>query len=274
MTHDPQIATGDVDAREAGTAPSGIVGLRNFDAGVVETLGGVVHDVDTGKGPHSNYYLVPSRTFPVEPAPGLPGIPVTFSHPEDVYARYRQPVVVVRRDDISPAMNRWHPGHKSWKAPAQGANPVVVVLDPGTFGEVRLNGFDRYETKDTGVPFDITYAIQIYARHRGKGPLPKKGKPTGFTGAAGSPRNQVNAILDYVLRRYPPFGQVLVEDSLGDIRKYSTFMEAISHLDEVPGVAERVLGFAVTVRVEAELDLSDPEVQRAATGLTLRTEVL
>jgi hypothetical protein len=176
-------------------------------------------------------------------------------------------------------MNRWHPGHKSWKAPAQEANPVTVILNPNTFGEVRLNGFDRYETKDTGVPFDITYSIQIYARHRGKGPLPKKGKPTGFvdaTGApaAGSPRNQVNAVLDYVLRRYAPYCQVLVEDSLGDSRKYSAFMEAVSHLDEVPEVTERVLGFAVTLRVEAELDLSDPVVQRAAMALTLRSEVL
>jgi len=274
MTRDMQIPVSGESSREQGTAPAGIVGLRNFDAGVVETLGAEVHEVDTGKGPHSNYYIAQSDMVPVEPAPGLPGIPVTFSHPEDVYERYRQPVIVVRRDDISPAMNRWHPGHKSWKAPAQGANPVTVVRNPDTFGEMRLEGFDRYETKDTGVPFDITYTISIYARHRGKGPLPKKGVPTGFTNAAGSPRNQVNAVLDYVLRRYPPYCQVLVEDSVGDQRKYSAFMEAVSHLDEVPEITERVLGFAVTLRVEAELDLSDPVVWRAATAATLRSEVL
>jgi len=274
MTHDPQIPLVDADARAAGTAPSGIVGLRNFDAGVVETLGATVHEVETGKGPHSNYYIAPSATFPVEPSPGLPGIPVTFSHPEDVYARYRQPVIVVRRDDISPAMNRWHPGQKSWRAPAQDAEPVAVTFDRFTRAERTVHGYDRYETKDTGVPFDITYSISIYARHRGKGPLPKKGTPTGFTGAAGSPRNQVNSVLDYVLRRYAPYCQVIVEDSLGDRRRYSAFMEAVSNLDEVPEVTERVLGFAVTLRVEAELDLSDPVVSRAATALTLRSEVL
>lgn len=279
MTHDPQIALSDLDARESGEAPSGVVGLRNFDAGVVETLGAEVHEVETGRGPHSNYYITPTKTFPVEPAPGLPGIPVTFSHPEDIYARYRQPVIVVRRDDISPAMNRWHPGHKSWRAPAQEANPVTVTIYPQTFGELVFHGFDKYETKDTGVPFDITYSIQIYARHRGKGPMPKKGRPTGFvdeTGspASGSPRNQVNSVLDYVLRRYAPYCQVFVEDSLGDRRKYSAFMEAVSHLDEVPEVTERVLGFAVTLRVEAELDLSDPVVHRAAQALTLRSKVL
>ena len=273
MTRDQQIPVGSLASRSDGESPSGIVGLRNFDEGVVVGLGAEVHEVDTGKGPHSNYY-VGTSILPVEPAPGLPGVPVTFSHPEDIYARYRQPVIVIRRDDIAPAMNRYHPGHKSYRAPAQTAKPVVVVLNEGTFGEQRLEGFDRYETKDTGVPFDISYSIQIYARHRGKGPLPKKGKPTGFTGAAGSPRNQVNSVLDYVLRRYPPYCQVNVEDSLGDIRKYSAFMEAISHLDEVPEVTERVLGFAVTLRVEAELDLSDPVVQRAATSLTIRSEVL
>lgn len=274
MTHDPQIAVGAAEDRRTGQAPTGVVGLRNFDAGVVETLGAEVHEVETGKGPHSNYYIIPSRTFPVEPAPGLPGIPVTFSHPEDVYARYRQPVIVVRRDDISPAMNRYHPGQQSYRAPAQEANPVVVVLNPGTFGERRIQGYDKYESKPTGVPFDLSYTISIYARHRGKGPLPRKGRPTGFTGAKGSPRNQVNSVLDYILRRYAPYCQVIVEDSIGGQRRYSAFMEAVSHLDEVPEVTERVLGFAVTLRVEAELDLSDPVVERAVTALTLRTEVL
>jgi hypothetical protein len=274
MTHDPQIAVGHLEARAAGTSPTGIVGLRNFDEGVVETLGGEVHDVDTGEGLHSNYYLPPSTVLPVEPAPGLPGIPITFSHPEDVYARYRQPVIVVRRDDISPAMNRWHPGHKSWRAPAQGAKPVTATFDPGTRAERSVNGFDSYETKDTGVPFDFTYTISILARHRGKGPLPRKGVPTGFKGAEGSPRNQVNLLLNHVLRRTAPYCQVFVWDSLGDRRKYSGFMEAISHLDEVPEVTERVLGFAVTLRVEAELDLSDPVEHAAVRALTLRTRVL
>ena len=35
MTHDPQTPTNDFDPREAGAAPAGLVGLRNFDQGVV-----------------------------------------------------------------------------------------------------------------------------------------------------------------------------------------------------------------------------------------------
>jgi hypothetical protein len=272
-TFDPQDAVADQEARADGSAPTGIVGLRNFDEGMVVTLGAEVHDLDTGKGPHSNYFLT-SEILPVEPAPGLPGVPITFSHPEDIWERYRQPVIVIRRDDISPAMNRWHPHTVDYRAPARGATEVTVIFGEGTLTEQRLTGYDRYEEKQQAVPFDITYTISVLDRHRGKGPLPPRNVPTGFTGAEGSPRNQVNRIFDYVLRRYPPYGQIYVTDSLGDRRRYSTFMEAVSHLDEVPEITERVLGFALTVRVEAELDLSDPEVKRAVSSpLTMRTEV-
>ena len=221
---------------------------------------------------HSNYFIAKERIAPVEPAPGLPGIPITFSHPEDIWERYRQPVIVIRRDDIAPAMNRWHPGMVTYRAPALGAKPMTVTLGPTT-GSV--SGFDRYEQKEQAVPFDITYTITILARTRGKGPLPRRGDPAGFKGAAGSPRNQVNRILDYVLRIYAPYTAVLVRDSLDDIRTYSAFMEAISHLDEVPEVTERVLGFALTLRVEAELDLRDPVIQHSVTApLTIGTTVL
>lgn len=274
MTYDPQIPVSDFEKRSKGQAPNGTIGLRNFDEGVVRTLGATIHESNDGKGPLNNYFIE-SGILPVEPAPGLPGVPVTFSHPEDVYERYRQPVIVVRRDDIAPAMQRWHPGMTEWRAPKQGANPVVVTFDEGTFGETSVEGFDEYEHKEMSVPFDITYTLTILARHRGKGRLPPKDDPVGFAGAQGSPRNQVNKILDYVLRRFPPYCQVYVRDSLGDTRRYSAFMEALSHLDEVPEVTERVLGFAVTLRVEAELDLGDPYVERAVlNGLTLRTEVL
>jgi hypothetical protein len=274
MSHDPHTPQKEHLDRTLGTSPAGFVGLRNFDEGVVRTLKAEVHESDTGKGPRSNYFIS-SKLLPVTPPPGLPGVPITFSHPEDVWERYRQPVIVIRRDDISPAMSRWHPGMVTWRAPAVGAQPLEVTLGAGTFTETTLKGFDAYEEKQQAVPFDITYTISILARHRGKGPIPPRNDPTGFTGAAGSPRNQVNKILDYVLRIYAPFSQVLVRDSLDDIRRYSSFMEAISHLDEVPEVTERVLGFALTLRVEAELDLGDPVTRKAVSSpLTIRSEVL
>ena len=271
---DPLIAVSDEETRALGNAPTGEVGLRNFDEAVVRGLGAVIWE-ESGKGPLANYYIPAEKLAPVEPPDGAPGIPVTFSHPEDIWERYRQPVIVVRRDGIDPAMNRWHPGGIQWRAPAQTARPVSVTLNPGTVSETTLEGFDAYEQMPSVVPFDITYTLSALTRHRGKGPRPPRDDPTGFTGSRGSPRNQVNRIFDYILRRYAPYSMVLVTDSVGDERSYSAFMEAISHLDEVPEVTERVLGFALTLRVEAVLDLNDPIVSRAVGApLTLRSEVL
>jgi hypothetical protein len=245
-----------------GQAPNGFVGLRNFDEGIVETLGAKI-DAE-----RRNYFIPTARVAPVQPPPGLPGIPITFSHPEDVFERYRLPVIVVRRDDIAPALSRWHPGHQVWRAPAEGARPFEIKFGDPKFPQT-LTGFESYEAKPMAVPFDITYSLSILARHRGFGPADRRGRrnPSG----AGSPRTQVNQILDYVLRIYQPFSRVVVKDSLGDLRTYEAFMEAISHLDEVSEITDRVLGFALTLRVEAELDLNDPETSKAVLGpLTVR----
>jgi hypothetical protein len=272
MAFDRQTATKTWQDREAGRALPGFVGLRNFDEGVVRTLGAEVMRAD--ESGHRNYFIATEKIGPVQPAPGLPGIPITFSHPEDIWARYKQPVIVIRRDDIAPAMNRWHPGMTTARYPSTGANPLQTSYGNGPDAPV-LSGYDSYDTKQQAVPFDITYTISILARYRGRGPDLRRNVPEGFDGAPGSPRTQCNSILDYILRIYAPYSQVTVLDSLGDPRLYSTFMEAISHLDEVPEVTERVLGFALTLRVEAELDLKDPETRRAASQpLTVRTEVL
>lgn len=272
MSFDRQTPTKEEVDREDGRALPGFVGLRNFDEGVVRTMGAEVMRAE--KSGSRNYFIPTEKIGPVEPAPGLPGIPITFSHPEDIYERYRQPVIVVRRDDLAPSLNRWHPGMVTARYPSTGALPVQARLGNGPSAPV-VTGFDKYDTKQAAVPFDITYTLSILARHRGRGADLRKNVPAGFEGAAGSPRNQVNSILDYLLRIYAPFSQMRVLDSLGDTRLYSTFMEAISPLDEVPEITERVLGFALTLRVEAELDLKDPETALAVgQPLTLNTEVL
>lgn len=272
MAFDRQTATKEEVDREAGRALPGFVGLRNFDEGVVRTMGAEV--MRTERSGFRNYFVPTEKIGPVQPAPGLPGIPITFSHPEDIYERYRQPVIVVRRDDIAPSLSRWHPGMVTARYPSTGAQPVQTQYGNGPNAPT-LSGYNKYDTKQAAVPFDISYTLSVLARHRGKGADLRKAVPTGFEGASGSPRNQVNQILDYLLRIYAPFSQVRVLDSLGDTRLYSTFMEAVSPLDEVPEITERVLGFALTLRVEAELDLKDPETAQAVgRPLTLSTEVL
>lgn len=237
---------GTLEDREAGRAPTGTVGLRNFDQGLLETLGAVIIE--------QNYWILASAVLPVVPPPGSPGIPVVFSHPEDLFERYKLPVISVRRDDISPALQRWHPGMQMYRAPAAGARPVEVSRgDP--LNPTVLSGFDRYEYREQAAPFDITYTISVLARHRGFGPAGDT--PSGTA----SPKTQVNALFNYVLRIFAPYTSILLRDDLGDLRSYSAFMEGTSHLDELAQVTERVIGFALTLRVEAELDLGAPVEQ-------------
>jgi hypothetical protein len=77
----------------------------------------------------------------------------------------------------------------------------------------------------------------------------------------------VNAILRKVLGVYQAYGRVIVKDTLGDYRTYEAFREGISILDELSEVAGRMVGFAVTIRVEAEFDLVDPTTARTVTSL-------
>lgn len=255
---------GSIEDRVLGRRAVGQVGLRNFDAGIVETLRAEVID--------GNYFIRDKALYGVEPPPGDPGVGVTFAFPDDNYEHWRFPCIVVRRDDISPAMNRWHPGMATARGPAEGALPLAVTVPTGDLTSTVVQGFDRYEVAQQAVPFDITYTLSIMARYRGHGDR----KPIGeqVDGSA-NPKTQANRLLDYVLRVYPPYGAVFVKDSLGDYRSYSAFMEATSHLDQVSEVADRMIGFAVTVRVEAELDLNDPQVRTAVRGgLTVTEEVL
>ena len=216
-----------------GRARGGVVSLRDFDQGVVETLGATII--------HDNYWL---QVEGIDPPPGSPGVPVTFSYPEDVYEKYKLPVLMVRRDDISPAMQRWHPGTLQYRAPAVEGLPAATQLHG-----VTVTGSDRYEEQQQAVPFDLMYSLQISARYRG----------------ALRSRNHLNRLLDFVLRVYPPYCLVVVKDSIQSIRTYEAFMEGISPMDDVADVADRTLGFTITLRVEGELDLHDPVVYRAVT---------
>lgn len=207
---------------------TGIVTLRDFDRGVVETLRAeVIKD---------NYWV---RLPGVEPAPGQPGIPVTFAFPEDIYENFRLPCFVVSRDDMAPAMNRWHPGLYQYVAPAEGSSPLPPAIPGG------VTVFSKSEMAPQALPFDLQYTITVMTTGRGS------------PGA----RAQAETMLFHVLKIYPPYGAVYVKDSLGDQRTYSCFTDAVSMMDDVADVSDRTIGFAVTLRVEAECDFADPEIR-------------
>jgi len=232
--------TGDaaLRAKRAGGERTGIVTLRDFDRGVVETLRAVVIG--------DNYFVqIPG----VAPAPGQPGVPITFAYPEDAYERWKLPAIVVSRDDIAPAMQRWHPGAMQYNAPAYGAREVTIG------GQT---GFTGMETMAQAIPLDISYTITLMTTGRG---------------APGS-RAGAGAMLDYVFRIYPPYCAVYVKDSLGDQRTYSAYTDSLGMLDDVADISDRTIAFAVTLRVEAECDLTDPEIHSTATGRSVRMKGL
>jgi hypothetical protein len=235
-----------------GLVPTGAVTLRDFDQGVVETLGGVVVDDPMNA---TGYYLKDIKGIDIDsPLPdpngftggvsgpaGFAGIPIVFSYPEDTTQKYKLPMVMIRRDGIDPALSRWHPSAQQYRAPAVGANKVGVNIGSAANPNVRY-GYDRTVTSVQAMPYDLTYTIRVISKFRGQ------------TGKS----NHVNALLMHILKVYGPYTSVLLTDSLGDVRSYEAFGESIGTSDEGFEIADRVLGFDVSLRIEGELDIYDP----------------
>lgn len=225
--------------RIAGREAAGIVTLRDFDRGVATTLGGKIED--------GHYILsIPGVSGP----PGYNGVPVFLSVPEQLFEKKRLPCLVIQRDSLSPAMSRWQSiGHEQYNAPAPGANPLTVTAPDGSV----LSGYDSMEVMKQAMPYDIGYTISIYA-----------------PGREANERLSANKILDYVLRVYLPYSLVYVKDSIDDTRSYQAYMEGVAMLDDILSVNDRVIGFAVTLRVEGELDnLYAEKFKTVTSGISL-----
>ncbi len=240
--------------RSEGRARTGFVDLFSFDQGVVETLGAKLDEN------HQNYFLTlapittvgfdPPPTSPfyrgcVAPRPGLPGIPVTFFNPQDIYEKYSLPMVLVRREGEFPALERWHPGLLQYRVPGRGALPVEYI---DTSTSPSIDGFDRVEQVTQAIPYDISYSIVVADRKRGFG-------GSGYA----------NRLLSHVRRIFQPYCLVKVIDSVGDYRTYDAFQEGLSEIDEIPDINDRVIGFSVSLRIAGELDDNDPVVQKTVT---------
>jgi hypothetical protein len=221
---------------------TGSVFMRNFDQGVIETLGGVQlsRTLRDGVKQQPNYFLPLSRFTKSMNFPGTgPGnaVLITFSAPEDVYETPEVPQIVVRRGDHVPAPLRYHPKTKEYRLPSASAQPVTDT-------KTGVQGFTKYESKDWAYPYDIPYDLHVLAKTRGDALL----------------------LLEHVMRVYQhPASSVYVVDSLKEKRTYEAFQEGFTVIDELARVGERVVGFTVSIRVEGELDLSDPRTDTAAT---------
>lgn len=231
---------------------NGDVWLSDFDRGVITTLGGVINTV-------GDMYVIMDVPGVSPPPPTgereFEGVPVYFAFPDETIDPKILPSFVVRRDEITPAMSRLHPGNQQYRVPAKNSAPVTVT-NPRT-GDVMAEGFDQYESKSQAVPFDLMYTIQLRARYRN------------------NLKVEAMKMLHYTLKKYPPYTTIYLKDSNDDLRSYTGFMESPSALDTKPDVTGRETNFNVTLRVEGELDLNDPLVQRAMSSLpTVNTGLL
>lgn len=204
---------------------TGLVFVRNFDQGVVETLGGYL-DYDAGAG-QRNYFIDISAADPMK-------VPIIFNKPNQVYENKIYPCILITRGNATPDLVRWHSvGAMQYRIP--NGNPESMTLDNGQV----VSGYDAYEMLVQAFPYNLPYTISMMARTE----------------------HEVMPILKKVLSVYKPVSKILIKDSLSAVRSYSVFVEnGWTDISELIDIADRMKGYAVDIRVEGELDLSDPEI--------------
>lgn len=221
--------------------------FRDFDQGMVLTLGAVLVG--------DNYYLPMSLVPGVNPplfteftaraediGKPMPGIPFIFANPSDSTTRYVLPCIRVRREDPSPALERYSSISPKYRIPAAGAEAKTV-----NYRNLVLHGYDKYEEQENSFPYDIPYTITCEAAGRGA-------------------RNKAHILLKHCMKRYSPHGVVTVVDSEGAERKYWVFGEGPSDLSIVGDIRDRSIIFGLSLRVKGYIDLKDPISSKVVTS--------
>lgn len=215
---------------KAYSARTGLVTIRDFDQGIIETLGAV--------SSNGRYFLTLSGM-----QEGT-NIPVVFRQPEQPLNSHRLPQILITRNDLDPANERWQSvRHLDYFTGISGTQEVIDGV----------TGYREVEYKAQSWPYDIPYVIACYARYE----------------------YDAQVMLRKMMRRFKPYCAIFVKDSLGVVRSYTGFLDgAINDISEVTDVADRVRAYAMTVRVEAEIDLFDPVLADtvSATQITIDTQ--
>jgi len=229
---------------------TGFVWIRDFDAGMLTTLGGV-RPTDPKEGDH---YRVTLPKLPAEER----NVPIYLVNPEQTLVDYVIPRFVIRRSSMEPALNRWMPITEEYRCPGPSGVPITInnPAGPTSTGPSQgtIDGHTTYESKIQAWPFDITYEIEAWARFE----------------------NFAQVMLFHLLRTFQPLGSVMcLVDSLGDTRQYDAFAETgPSKLDDVVGMTDRVIAYNYSVRVTGEIDLVDEVESPAATQFNVSVESL
>ncbi|MBK9390498.1 MAG: hypothetical protein IPN68_09990 [Bacteroidetes bacterium] len=225
---------------------TGEVGVRDFDLGVLSTLGatpdtqGLFADSDFKKNIANFNAQDFCYKIVVPGSSGSGAVPVYFAQPDAPYRKKYFPLIVVSRDEFSPALQRWMSvGQLEYRAGEAGS---YIVAGNG------VSGFTQYMSKIQAMPYDFIYTISVFDRYE----------------------NTIQPVLMKVLQSFPPVGKLFVKDSLGLQRTYEVYQEGgVSSQHEIVDAAQRIRGYSITIRVEGEIDLVTPVDRSAVTGFDL-----
>lgn len=163
---------------------------------------------------------------------------VVYKRPEPTQITATVPMIAVIRDSVTPAPGRLLSQTMQYRLPCEGARRVSAG------GEL---GWSSYETKDKEQPYDFFYTFECWARYR----------------------TVAQMLLLMVMKKFPHQGSVTIVDGLDNPRTYAVFQQGVTDLTDVSSLVERVPGYALSVRVEAELTLDrEPVCIPAFTGST------
>jgi hypothetical protein len=222
------------------SARSGTVFLRDFDEGLVRTMGGELVEIELDGELVQDYVIAVDGVTGPDEYNGK--IPIIWQNPEDAYQKGLLPSITVARTSVTPAMQRWFPGGYAYRTPA--ATSRLVTAGDGRQGPSAL------EFKSWAYPYDITYELHLRARLRG----------------------QADRMLKKVGKKYWAYGQIYLIDSEGAERGYYAFQESIDSLDEVADVADRTVGWTISLRCEGELDFNDPYIAKTSPNVDVSVE--
>jgi hypothetical protein len=225
---------------------TGHVDLIDYDLAITRQCGALLDE-------EQNEWYLPINFHVEDPTRGpvaLERALVVFKRPEPTQVQHEVPQIAIIRDDIDPDTTRLFSPTVQYRLPAAGATPVCIPCGP--FGESTV-GFDCYETKDKEQPYNLTYTIEVWSRYR----VPAQ------------------TLLQMMMKVFPLRGTMTVtatEEAGRNVRcdrTYLFFQEGVADLTEVNSMVERIPGFALTIRVEAELTLDrEPFTVSAFTGGT------
>lgn len=216
---------------------TGSVDILDWDEGIVRGFGGLP---DESK---EEWYLplqgifinVDGRPEPVDRAL------VVFKRPEPTQVSAVLPMIAVIRDSMIPAEARLLTTVQQFRLPSDGATQVSAA------GEI---GWTAYDTKDKEQPYDFIYTIECWARYR----------------------TVAQMLLQMVMAAYPHRGHVKLYDGIENDRTYAVFQTALNDLTDVSSMVDRVCGFSLSLRAEAELTLDrEPFSVPAFTGTQTTT---